>query len=83
MIRKVIQLEEAQATELKRLAVRRGTSVAALVREAVMTLIERESAEWEEILRRAFAAAGKFRSGFSDISENHDKYLNEGPRARW
>lgn len=28
--------------------------------------------------RRAIAATGRFKSGVSDLSENHDKYLAEG-----
>jgi hypothetical protein len=31
----------------------------------------------DERRRRALAAAGRFRSGISDISRNHDKYLEE------
>lgn len=31
----------------------------------------------EEQRRRAIAAAGRFRSGISDLSENHDKYLED------
>jgi Arc/MetJ-type ribon-helix-helix transcriptional regulator len=31
----------------------------------------------EELRRRAIAAAGRFRSGISDLSSNHDKYLED------
>jgi predicted DNA-binding protein len=31
----------------------------------------------EELRRRAIAAAGRFRSGISDLSTNHDKHLEE------
>jgi Arc/MetJ-type ribon-helix-helix transcriptional regulator len=31
----------------------------------------------EELKRRAIAAAGRFRSGTSDLSANHDKYLED------
>ena len=31
----------------------------------------------QELRRRAAAAAGRFRSGLTDLSSNHDKYLEE------
>jgi hypothetical protein len=34
-------------------------------------------ADAAELRRRAIAAAGSFRSGASDLSTNHDKYLEE------
>lgn len=35
----------------------------------------------EELKKRAIAAAGRFRSGISDISINHDKYLEDAYSA--
>jgi metal-responsive CopG/Arc/MetJ family transcriptional regulator len=35
----------------------------------------------EELKRRAIAAAGRFRSGISDLSSNHDQYLEESYTA--
>jgi Arc/MetJ-type ribon-helix-helix transcriptional regulator len=77
MQRTVIQLEEAHLRALRRLAAERGVSVAALIREAVDTLLARsaEAARWERAL-----AAPAYASGPSDVSEEHDRYL---ARARW
>ena len=47
--------------------------MAAVIREAVdRTLADGDMAARH---RRALAAAGKFRSGRSDVSERHDDYL--------
>ena len=75
MVRTQIQLTEEQARALKEMAVRRGVSMAELIRESVQRLIEeREEAEkW----RRALEVLGKYRDGASDVSINHDKYLDE------
>ena len=37
--------------------------------------------DYEELKKRAIAAAGRFRSGISDLSSNHDKYLEESYAA--
>ena len=78
MIRTQVQLTEEQARVLKNLASIRQVSVAELIRQSVDTLI-RSSREIdaEERRRRAIAAAGRFRSGASDISAKHDEYLVE------
>jgi hypothetical protein len=75
MIRTQVQLDEAAAEALKRKAADRGTSVAALIREAVERLLAED--DREAIRRRALSVAGMFRSGLSDVSENHDHYLGE------
>ena len=78
MIRTQIQLTEEQARRLKALAAERGTSVAELIRQGVDDLLRRAGGpDMEEIRRRAIAVAGRFRSGHSDISTNHDEYLAE------
>jgi len=78
MIRTQIQLTEEQAHALKDLAAAREVSLAELVRRAVNLLL-RSSAyiDSEERRQRAIAAAGRFRSGQSDISSQHDRYLTE------
>ncbi len=75
MLRTQIQLTEQQARAVKELAARRGVSMAELIREAVERIVkEGEDAEkW----RRASTIVGKFHSGQSDISVEHDKYLAE------
>ncbi len=78
MLRTQIQLTEQQARAVKELAARRGVSMAELIRQAVERIVnEGEDAEkW----RRAYAIAGKYHSGHSDISVEHDKYLAEDYR---
>lgn len=73
----MIQLEDAQSQQLRRLAAERGVSVAALIREAVDELLARNSdtSRWERALN-----APTYASGAGDVSEEHDRYLAEG---RW
>jgi hypothetical protein len=73
MERTQISLTSGQARELRRLARARGTSMAALIREAVDRTYGRadEEARW----RRALDAVGGFRSDRSDVSERHDDAL--------
>ena len=76
MIRTQIQLTEEQARRLKRLAADDGCSMAELIRRGVDRLLDGAAADtWEERKRRALAASGRFRSGVSDLSRNHDTYL--------
>lgn len=78
MIRTQIQLTEDQATGLKNLAARKGVSMAELIRRSIAIMLERETSEYEERWKRAMSVIGMFKSGApSDLSENHDKYLEE------
>jgi len=78
MIRTQIQLTEEQAERLKKMAAKRHLSVANLIRQAVNTLIKSNTAiEDAERRKRAIAASGRFRSGLTDLSTAHDKYLSE------
>lgn len=78
MIRTQIQLTEAQAQTLKALAVTRQSSVAELIRQSVDHLIRQSGTiDVAERRRRAIAAAGRFHSGQSNISTEHDHYLAE------
>lgn len=78
MVRTQVQLKEAQYRALKALAVRRGTSMAELIRQAVDRLLETSGAvPPEERYRRVLDLIGRFHSGRSDISERHDEYLDE------
>jgi hypothetical protein len=73
MERTQISLTPGQARELRRLARARGTSMAALIREAVDRTYggADEEARW----RRALGSVGGFRSDRSDVSERHDDAL--------
>lgn len=78
MIRTQIQLTEEQSRALKSLAARQGKSVADLIRQSVDYLIRAAGAiDMAERRRRALAAAGRFHSGDSDLSMEHDRYLAE------
>lgn len=75
MIRVQVQLTEEQAEALRRQAAQRRTSVARLVRDAVDASLRegRSSAQWD----RALAVLGRFGSGASDVSVEHDRYLDD------
>lgn len=75
MIRTQIQLTEEQACGLKELAARRGVSMAELVRQGVKRVLD-ESGQ-EERWRRASAVLGRYSDEETDVSVNHDKYLDE------
>lgn len=79
MERTQISLTPGQARELRRLARKRGTSMAALIRDAVDRTYGASgepAARWD----RALASVGGFRSGRSDVSEHHDDLLAEAYR---
>ncbi len=75
MVRTQIQLTEEQAKALKEIAAHRGVSMAELIRESVEQIIEER--ERREKWQKALAIMGCYRSGLSDVSANHDKYLAE------
>ena len=78
MVRTQVQLSEAQAQALKALAAAQNKSPADLIRQAVDDFLRSMSGiSLEERKRRAIAAAGRFRSGLSSLSTNHDRYLVE------
>jgi len=78
MVRTQIQLTEAQARSLRKLAQRYQVSVAELVRRGVdQVLAEGLAADADGKRRKAAAAAGRFRSGRKDIAVRHDHYLAE------
>ena len=79
MIRTQIQLTEAQAAKLKRLAAARDVSMAEVIREAVDGLPDRD--DRKERFARALAAVrrGGFHDieGKTDVGVRHDEYLAE------
>ncbi|HEY7625233.1 MAG TPA: ribbon-helix-helix protein, CopG family [Candidatus Limnocylindria bacterium] len=82
MERKQIQLTRQQAAAVRRIAARRKTSDAAIVREAVDQWLRGQGRAGEkERWRRALAVVGKFSSGRSDISKEHDRELAEAFRS--
>jgi hypothetical protein len=81
MIRTIIQLTEEQHRVLKELAAEYHVSMSEMVRRSVDALSQNKprARSREEIRRRAMEAAGfiKDTSGPSDLSINHDFYLEE------
>jgi len=78
MVRTQVQLTERQVKLLKQLAASKNTSVAEIIRQAIDNFLKMQTTvDLEERKQRAIKAAGHFRSGISDLSEAHDKYLNE------
>ena len=78
MVRTQVQLTERQVKLLKQLAASKNTSVAEIIRQAIDNFLKMQTTvDLEERKQRAIKAAGRFRSGISDLSEAHDKYLNE------
>lgn len=73
MVRTIIQLPEEQANALERAARQRGLSKAAVVREALASLLTDE--DKTASVERALRAAGSASSGVSDLAERHDEYL--------
>lgn len=86
MVRTMIQLTEEQAKALKKIARARKMSVSAIVRESVAMYVrtERLNAQREEKRLRALEGLEKIKrakyrdiEGKTDVSVNHDKYLEE------
>ena len=78
MIRTQIQLPESQVATLKQLAAINHTSMAELIRRAIeMFTLSPETGSIETRKQRAIKAVGKYRSGLSDVSVQHDGYLAE------
>lgn len=78
MIRTQVQLTEDQFRSLKRLAADRSVSVAELIRQGVQLFIRGAGViDSKEQRARALSAAGRFHSRLSDISAQHDRYLQE------
>ena len=78
MIRTQVQLTEEQSRALKERARQEQRSMADLVRESVTEyLVRRRSVDRNDLTRRARELAGRFRSGHSDLAEEHDRFLDE------
>ncbi len=79
MIRTQVQLTEAQFEALKKLSAAANLSMSELIRRGVDMVLASENNvhNEEERIRRALAAAGRFRSGIEDLSVNHDAYFTE------
>jgi hypothetical protein len=81
MIRTQISLTEAQIRRLRREATARGTSIAAVIRDAVDQVVPDEREAVRARRERALAMIGAFASGGRNTSESHDEVLGE--ETRW
>ncbi len=79
MQRTQIYLEPELAQSLDRLAGRRGTSRADLIRAAARAYVEREEAGYGSILE----LAGIGQDTAMDVAERHDDYLAQHELERW
>lgn len=78
MIRIQVQLTEEQAAALKGIAAASGRSIADLVREGVDSMLQGGGeAARKQRQARALEAVGRFASGQSDVSSEHDRHLAE------
>lgn len=78
MVRTQIQLTESQVKALRKLSGVKHVSMAELIRRSVDDLIRSSPiVDRDELRRRAITVAGRFDSGQTDVSTNHDKYLAE------
>ena len=80
MRRTQIYLEPELADALDRVARRRGTSRANVIREAARQFVAAERPIDEDPL---FGIIGIGSSGLGDVSERHDDYLIEDEIAKW
>lgn len=82
MVRTQIQLEDEQLEQLRRWAEAEGTSLAEAVRRAIAQFLRKGAvAPRGEQKRRALEAAGRFGSGVTDVSGEHDAHLAEAFRG--
>jgi hypothetical protein len=81
VVRTQIQLTDEQAALLRKRAAEKGVSLAELIRQGVDLFLKEDGTLSEtERRQRALLAAGRYSSGETDISTEHDKYLTEAYR---
>jgi hypothetical protein len=78
MVRRQIQLTEEQDAAVRREALERGLSIAAVIRELVEESLRRETAPRREA---AVAVIGAHASGLHDVAAEHDRHLADALRA--
>jgi len=78
MIRTQIQLTDAQARKVKRLAASRHKSMAEVIRESIDLYIDRNlDDDLQRKRARALKVADGFPSGQRNLSIHHDDFLTE------
>lgn len=81
MVRTQIQLTEEQARKLKEISLSSSESVAALIRKAVDQFVVTGKPDRSALYRQAGSIVGKYKTKLSDISVEHDRYLEEAFEA--
>jgi glutamate formiminotransferase len=78
MVRAQVQFTEEQAEALRLLSAESGKSIAEIVRLGVELYLDAQKRpSRQERVERALSIVGKYSSGLTDVSENHDRYLAE------
>lgn len=81
MVTRNIELADEQNRILEEIALDQGRPVVELIREGVDEFLRAEGRlPLQELRQRALALSGRFRSGVSDLSIDHDRYLEESLR---
>jgi hypothetical protein len=81
MVRTQVQLTERQLKALRQLSAATGKSAAELIRNGIdQYLAGKQATDPEARIERAIGVAGKFASGASDVSAEHDRHLAEAFR---
>jgi hypothetical protein len=77
MNRTQIQLTDEQHKELREMSKETKEPIAALIRKSVDLFLLTKRPDRLYLYRQAKATIGKYEAGSSDISVNHDNYLDE------
>jgi Arc/MetJ-type ribon-helix-helix transcriptional regulator len=78
MVRTQVQLTEKQMAMVRQIAAQRNISMSEVIRQGLDYYLHHSIAiDRNERVRRALEVTGKFRSGFTDVSEHHDEHLAE------
>jgi len=81
MIRTQIQLTEEQAAHLKRAAHEGNESIASIIRKALDLYFSNQPLDRKALFQQAIGVVGKYSSDVSDVSLEHDRYLEEAYRS--
>ena len=77
MVRTQIQLTDAQACRVRRLAEEQGVSMAEFIRRCLDQALESDEPDRSVLYERAEAVLGRYEdpSGARDLAQRHDDYL--------
>jgi len=81
MVKTQDQLTKEQYTVLKELSKKNRESIATLIRKAVDQFLLKRRTDRAALYRQALSVVGKYEAGTGDISQEHDRYLEEAFRS--